>query len=178
MTLAEVLKQADYQTAGFFGGPLLHPTFGLNQGFITYQSCMTPILDDAGGEFIRKVSHKLSNISHSDITGPRTLEKFKSWLKTANDLPFFVFFHLWDVHYDYIPPRKYIDMFDPNYDGTINAKNFMWNKAICRNMPIRDLQHVIALYDAEIRFTDDILGKILALMCSISSYSGPGLLYN
>ena len=83
-------------------------------------------------------------------------------MKTADDNPFFLFLHMWDVHYDYIPPKKYIDMFDPNYAGTVNAKNFMWNEAIHHNMPKRDLQHVIALYDAEIRFTDDILGKIMA----------------
>lgn len=162
VTLAEVLKQAGYQTAGFFGGPLLHPAFGFNQGFTTYQSCMTPILANSSDEAIRKESHKLTNVSHSDITGPRMLEKFRSWLKTADEQPFFVFFHMWDVHYDYIPPQEYIDMFDSNYTGTVDAKNFMWSKEIHRNMPKRDLQHVIALYDAEIRFTDDILGKILA----------------
>ena len=47
VTLAEVLSQAGYQTAGFFGGPYLHPTFGLDQGFQTYQSCMTTLPDDA-----------------------------------------------------------------------------------------------------------------------------------
>jgi arylsulfatase A-like enzyme len=38
----------------------------------------------------------------------------------------------------------------------------MHNPRIHRGMPRRDLEHLVALYDAEIRFTDDILGEILA----------------
>ena len=43
VTLAEVLQDAGYQTAGFYGGPYLHPMFGLGQGFETYESCMSEI---------------------------------------------------------------------------------------------------------------------------------------
>ena len=53
-------------------------------------------------------------------------------------------------------------MFDPDYKGTISTQNFMSNRAIHPYMDQRDLQHVLALYDGEIRFTDDILGQILA----------------
>ncbi len=162
VTLAEVLCRAGYQTAGFFGGPYLHSAFGLGRGFTTYQSCMTALSDDASDEVVRRESRREVNVSHADITGPRTLEKFSSWLKMADERPMFVFLHMWDVHYDYIPPRQYVDMFDPDYTGSVNAKNFMRNNAVHANMSERDLQHVVALYDGEIRFTDDILAHILA----------------
>ena len=40
----------------------------------------------------------------------------------------------------------------------------MQNAAINAGMPARDLRHLIALYDAEIRFTDDTLGRLLSLL--------------
>jgi len=162
VTLAEVLGQAGYQTAGFFGGPYLHPAFGVGQGFETYESCMTKLPDDASERLVRAQSSIPDSVSHADITGPRTLKKFKHWLAKADERPMFVFLHFWDVHYDYIPPKKYIEMFDPDYKGQLSSVNFMRNPAIHRFMAPRDLQHLLALYDGEIRFTDDILGQILA----------------
>ncbi len=162
VTLAEVLDQAGYQTAGFFGGPYLHPAFGVGQGFQTYESCMTKVADNASDNAVRRESRNPVSASHADITGPRTLKKFKHWLAAkADERPMFVFLHFWDVHYDYIPPKKYIEMFDPDYKGQLSSVNFMRNPAIHRSMAPRDLQHVLALYDGEIRFTDDILGQIL-----------------
>lgn len=166
LTLAEVLLEEGYQTAGFYGGPYLHPAFGLDQGFETYQSCMTELPDDAEDENVRKNLRKHSRRSHVDITGPRTVEKFSSWLGTVSEKPLFAFLHMWDVHYDYIPPEKYIEMFDPEYKGKIDSSNFMQNDQINPFMSKRDMEHIIALYDGEIRFTDDMIGNILGVLQS------------
>ena len=160
VTLAEVLRAAGYQTCGFFGGPFLHPTFGLDRGFASYLNCMTTVSDDSPDDVFR--SYPAHAASHSDITGPRTLERFGAWLDAADERPMFVFLHLWDVHYDYIPPQHYVDMFDPDYRGSINAEHFNHNDSIRPDMEKRDLQHVIALYDGEIRFTDDMVRQFLA----------------
>lgn len=158
LTLAELLRDAGYQTAGFFGGPFLHPLFGLDQGFSTYLSCMTTIPDDAAEAVVREA---VQVTSHRDVTGPRTAKRFSAWLPSADDRPLFVFLHLWDVHYDYIPPQQYVDMFDPDYRGTVNAEQYNTNEMLRPDMPARDLAHIIALYDGEIRFTDDIIKQIL-----------------
>ena len=164
LTLAEVLSGAGYQTAGFFGGPLLHPTFGLSQGFGVYQSCMAALPDSASDEEVRHQSRRNDSIAHGEITGPRTVESLSTWLEGAGDAPIFVFLHLWDVHYDYIPPKEYVALFDPDYSGDTDARQFMLNEAIHVGMDPRDLQHVIALYDGEIRLTDDTIGQILDLL--------------
>ena len=166
-TLAETLVQAGYQTAGFFGGPYLHPAFGLGQGFQAYESCMTILPDNVEEKQIRREAKVPLNVWGSclaDVTGPRTLEKFSRWLEKADKRPMFVFLHLWDVHFDYIPPQKYIELFDPDYEGNLVVTNYMRNPAIAQGMTIRDLEHVRALYDGEIRFTDDILGEMLAAL--------------
>lgn len=163
-TLAEAFQAAGWQTAGFFGGPYLHPTFGLAQGFDVYQSCMTTLPDELEDEAVRDESRARKGRSHEDITGPRTLEEVERWSASAGDEPFFLFVHLWDVHYDFIAPPKYVELFDPGYTGRLTGVDFMGNNKIHKRMPPRELQHLKALYDAEIRYTDEILGKILTAL--------------
>ncbi len=161
-TLAETLSAGGYRTAGFYGGPYLHPTFGLGQGFETYQSCMTTIADGATGRDVRRFSRAPVGASHRDVTGPRTVEEVTRWLQQPGTGPFFLFVHLWDVHYDYIAPEEYALLFtDPAYDGDVDGRNFARIVRERRELTPEEREHVIALYDAEIRFTDDALGRIL-----------------
>ncbi|MBI5431490.1 MAG: sulfatase [Planctomycetes bacterium] len=164
VTLAESLKDAGYQTAGFFGGPYLHPIYGLSQGFDVYESCMTTIPADIDAMELRREVTKAVSPSHADITSPRTLERVTHWAERADARPFFAFVHLWDVHYDYIPPKEYVERFDPDYTGSLDARDYMGNPAIRPDMPARDLEHLLALYDGEIRFTDEHLGKIIEVL--------------
>ena len=168
VTLAEALGAAGYATAGFFGGPYLHPTFGLAQGFETYHSCMTGVGVDLSDGKIREQARAEHGPSHGDITGPRTREEVARWADTrasgTDRRPFFLFLHLWDVHFDYLPPPRYAKLFDPDYRGTLDGRDVMHDPRIHRGMSRRDLEHLEALYDGEIRFTDDILGEILAAL--------------
>jgi choline-sulfatase len=166
LTLAEVLRDAGYQTAGFYGGPYLHPVFGLGQGFDVYRSCMTRLDGDLSEAELRDGARKPIQASHADVTGPRTRDEFRSWLEAADERPAFVFLHLWDVHFDYIPPRRYVELFDPDYSGALDATSLMTNAGISADMDARDLEHLVALYDGEIRFTDDMLGEILTALGS------------
>lgn len=162
VTLAEVLREAGYHTAGFYGGPYLHPTFGLDQGFELWESCMTKLPEDLSGPAARRQARGGVDRAHADVTGPRTLEEVGRWLEEAGDSrPFFLFLHLWDVHYDYIPPERFVARFDPDYEGDLTSEDFARNPRIHADMPERDLEHLVALYDGEIRFTDHILGRIL-----------------
>ncbi|MCK6446801.1 MAG: sulfatase [Planctomycetes bacterium] len=163
VTLAELLADSGYQTAGFFGGPYLHPTYGLHQGFEHYQSCMTQLPDDLTGEAVRESSKQSLAASHRDVTSPRTVAEVRKWIEQADDRPFFAFVHLWDVHYDYLAHPGILELFDPDYQGSLDASAFLLNPAIKPDMDPRDLQHVIALYDNEIRFTDDHVKDLLAL---------------
>jgi arylsulfatase A-like enzyme len=164
-TLAELLRAQGYQTAGFFSGPFLHPSFGVAQGFETYVNCMSqnPV---RGG--LRDDLDAIHRNSHEDITGPKILAAVEDFLDQAEvqepHRPLFLFLHLWDVHYDYIPPPAFVEMFDPDYKGSIDGRNFFENADVRAEMSPRDLQHLLALYDGEIRFTDDILRQILAAL--------------
>jgi len=160
VTLAEVLWQQGYSTAGFVSGSYLAASYGFSQGFDHY--------DDYN---IVKSSNLLS---HRGATSPglyRVVEKWLGrWDQAGRARPFFVFLHMWDVHYDYTPPPPYDTMFDPDYEGMVTAENFLLGFQVHPDMDPRDLEHIIALYDGEIRFTDLYLGRVFDLLKQLGVY--------
>lgn len=161
VTAAEVFARQGWRTGGFFGGPYLHPDFGFGQGFETYQSCMTQVDDRLDPAAVRAGARARDGASHADVTGPRTVAEVTRWLATVGDDPIFLFVHLWDVHYDFRAPAQYVELFDPDYQGALTGVDFMGNPAIAPGMDERDYRHLMALYDAEIRFTDDTVAQLL-----------------
>lgn len=151
--LAEQLKSLGYRTAAFVSAPYLSSAYGFSRGFDLY--------DD------RTVSFASHRDSHRGTTSPVLNRAVEEWLRregASREPPFFLFVHYWDVHYDYSPPAPFDRMFDPDYPGSVTAEDFVRNPLINRNMPRRDLEHVIALYDGEIRFTDKYVGRLLDLL--------------
>lgn len=149
VTLAEVLHDDGYTTAGIVSGPFLSPIHGHSQGFDVYDA---------------EASAATNPDSHRSITSPELVRRASAWLDNwsrSDRRPFFLFLHMWDVHYDFIPPPPYDTLFDPDYEGSLDGRNFDRGGDIRAGMNRRDLDHLIALYDGEIRYTDEHLGKIL-----------------
>jgi arylsulfatase A-like enzyme len=141
VTLAELLREAGYQTAAFTDGGWLEKKFGLQQGFDVY--------DDQGG----------------GIT--KILPKVKKWLNKNKSKPFFIFLHCYDIHSPYNPPLPYNSLFhDFPYSGHIVPSNNNLLLANRNNLKITndDLQHFIALYDGGIRYTDEKIGEFLSYL--------------
>lgn len=163
-TLAEALQANGYRTGGFFTGPNLHPAFGFDHGFDVYEDATDSELPE---ELFARTTDDLNGLlevhvqSHSGITSPALTERGLAWLDEAADSgePFFLFMHYWDPHYNYEAPQEYRDRFDPHYDGPVDAEKFIYAYNI--RTP-RDVQHVRAMYDAEIRYTDDHIAKLIA----------------
>ena len=162
-TLAERLKESGYATVGLFSGPYLHPVFGLAQGFDEYIDCTSypGLTGQEAGTADTVDNAKVHEASHRDITNQKVYERVSTWLKANRHRPFFMFVHMWDVHFDFIPPPPYDRKFDPDYRGSVTGKDFLFNTAVNALMPRRDLEHLIALYDGEIAWTDEHIGRIL-----------------
>jgi len=159
-TLAEAFKRAGFQTAGFYAGPFLHPAFGLAQGFDAYHDCTSYsdlTIETFKGEFevVDLFKH-----AHADVTNPIVIREVNQWLDTHPDGPAFLFIHLWDVHYDYIPPPPYDTLFtDPSYAGEIDGRVGTFGRL--DKLSPEDVAHLVALYDGEIRWTDDAVAKLI-----------------
>jgi arylsulfatase A-like enzyme len=90
--------------------------------------------------------------------------------------PFFLFVHTYEVHGPYLPPREYREQFvDPEYAGriigdkeelmrvsgaTYAQQNTAYWDRVDPGSPA-DRKHLMDLYDAGIRYTDDSLGILL-----------------
>lgn len=162
-TLAERLKDVGYATAGFFSGPYLHPAFGLAQGFETYVDCMSyPEPNDQSADASGTAEDAASGETDGrDVTSPKIVEEVRGWLEDNTRRPFFMFVHMWDVHFDYTPPPPYDTRFDPDYTGKLTGVRFLSDPRINPEMPQRDLEHLLGLYDGEIAWTDEHFGQIV-----------------
>ncbi len=103
-TLAEVLSERGYWTAAFTDGGYAKAQFGLGQGFRTY-----PLnKGDLPGEHA-------SNLEEPSRLRPN-VERTLRWLDEAQDQPFFLFFHTYEIHGPYQPPAEYVQRFRPQWD--------------------------------------------------------------
>jgi arylsulfatase A-like enzyme len=71
---------------------------------------------------------------------------------------------MWDVHFDYIPPEPWRSMFDPGYTGKLDGRGIAGKRGFPPNASPRDVAHLLALYDGEVRYTDETIGEMLAML--------------
>ncbi len=150
-TLAEVLREDGYQTAGFVSGPFLRKPHNLDQGFEIY--------DDSP-------SSETQETAHGDITNPAIEQLLSRFLTDGRDKarPFFLFAYLWDPHYDYLPPAPYDTLFTPGDAEPFDVTRFEQNGLIRPGMTPGALDYLVSQYDGEIRCTDDLLGRLFDLL--------------
>lgn len=167
-TLAERLSAAGWRTRGFWSGPYLHPLFGFGRGFAgdDYEGLLPSTRYDSD-EFrssgkARLAPHTDENLqAHRASTAEALIDKALEFVDETADEPFFLFVHLFDVHYDYVAPESSWRPFAPDYDGPIDGLDFATDDTIRADMDPADLAQLLALYDGEIAFTDAQLGRLL-----------------
>lgn len=158
-TLAEILKDRGYATLAFTCGLDTAAVYGLDKGFDVYDAYSGP--QPVG--------------SLSDIM-PKVLEN----LKMNKDKKFFLFLQSYDVHPPYVHGAQ--DSFDQNYKGIFEAMPLDYNtfKKLKgrvfdfggRKVDItdRDLQHIIARYDDNIRYADSFVGVFINELKALKLY--------
>ena len=166
MHIADEFQRAGYQTGGFFSAPFLHPSWGFGTGFDTYVGA-APYLSAL--ETTRAITQPtpggMQAVHEQADTDKELSEKVidaaLAWLAEDDryEQPFFLFLHLWDPHYDYEPPAEYAEQFHPGYEGTVTGKGFYLPDTFYEG---DDLAHILALYDAEIRYTDDQMARLFS----------------
>ena len=140
-TLATLLGAAGYRTAAFTGGGQIAPEFGLDRGFEFYG------VNEGGPDFADAVSAGLE------------------WLSRDPDSPALLFLHTYQVHHPYLPDADLLPIFDDGYEGPLPneiSKDLLLS--INRGEVVldeRDLDHIEAAYDAEIRAVDEAFGELL-----------------
>ncbi len=154
-TLAEVLGAAGYRTAGVVGGPALSRELGMAQGFERYDDAL-----DGPGE---KVNGK-----RAEAVADRAI----AYLASFGEMPYFLFVNFFDPHAPYRPPPPYDRGLAPE-DGSSQSQLLLElvRQLDARAAPVPPdrlgereraaLDVLRAGYDAEIRYMDHHLGRLL-----------------
>ncbi len=112
VTLAEILKKQDYDTAAFIGAFVLDARFGLGQGFDYYDAEMRLATGVPFGHSPTALDLRPANV---------VTDAALKWLAARDtQRPFFAWVHYFDPHEPYDPPSPYAERFrDRPYDGEI-----------------------------------------------------------
>jgi arylsulfatase A-like enzyme len=141
-TLAQVLNDAGYQTAGIISAFPLAERFGYRRGFDFYDDDFAAA--DASIFLKEWEGHRLPEPSY-DRRGDATTSRAVRWLEAAaTGAPFFLWVHYYDPHEPYEPPLSYGDLF-----AASALAGPPW------------LARAVSDYDAEIRFADDQVGRLV-----------------
>ncbi len=141
-TIQEHLKSLGFVTAGFVANGYVSDKFGFRRGFDTWTN------------YVREGKRNRAQF---------VIEDAASWLqKKTDDKPFFLYVHTIDPHVPYIPPNKYLKMYDVGpYNGPVKgsatAKLAEQIKTHRVKLDDRDKMRFEALYDGEISYHDDQL---------------------
>ncbi len=141
ITLTEVLKENNYETAGFTGSVQVSRVYGFNRGFDTYQE---------------HYDEKFTNVAKFRDVAREGIE----WIRQRNK-PFFLFLHTYEIHHPYTPNETYAKQLDPHYNGSLGTNIILDIEKVNNgtiNLTKDDINHIISMYDAEIISADDGVG--------------------
>lgn len=153
--LAELLRDAGWETAGIVNDGQMQAHWGFARGFNLWEE--------------RKAMTPDGRIALEGRAGPIT-DRTITWVEehvTGKDSakPFFLFIHYFDAHDPYAPPPPYDTMFAPADDIPLDGEQtgellqvLRWTKE-----PLSDsrlLPKLISLYDGEIRYNDYHIGRL------------------
>jgi arylsulfatase A-like enzyme len=100
---------------------------------------------------------------HQDRKAKDVADRALDLLDRLGDKPFFIFLHFYDPHWHYDPPEQELRVFEPAaYKGSITGLWQDFKNRVPANTSPADMDHLLALYDGEIRYTDAHLGRVLA----------------
>jgi arylsulfatase A-like enzyme len=148
VTLPGLLAGRGYQCAAAVASSVLDRRFGLDRGFSEY-------LMPEGEELAADVQTRRAG---------ELLERIRE--------PFFLWLHYYDAHLDYVPPPAYRDGFGRDADAAryrgdpVAFRNEVTAPAEESGRRPTDVEARLAeaLYDGEIRFTDEQVGRLFGML--------------
>jgi len=170
-TVAEVLRQHGYATAGFVAN-LTYATAetGLNRGFIRYSDYqISPgqiFMQSSLGRFLagRRAFRRL--VGTDQLVGRRDADQvnqdFLGWLDGNGPRPFFAFLNYFDAHDPYLPPDEFFrKLTGHDRPGRLSPLRRLTVDQRRKGLRSADLSLEIDSYDAAIAYLDDSIGRLL-----------------
>jgi len=166
-TTAEYMLDSGYYTTAFVRNIFLHPEYNVDQGFIDYYHYPHPtkLVKSFGNALIRNISKILmisNQIQRTDVTTADITDMSINWLKNNRDKDFFLWIHYFDPHEPYAPPEKYMANNSEPPPRIGMQFDDLWkirDGSLAPNLEEREW--IKELYDAEVRYVDDNVGRLL-----------------
>ncbi|MFC6799891.1 sulfatase-like hydrolase/transferase [Haladaptatus sp. DYSN1] len=166
--LSELLSDVGFDTGGFSTMGNVSKSIGYGRGFDQY-------LDLYKDEKIVKKratksaeTEELDHETTDEIALPRAedlTEQLVDWIDCREN-DFFAFCWSIEPHIPYDPPKQYRMFVDSEYDGSVDGQR----DTLPEVKSEADLNHLKALYDGEIRYNDDEIGRIVSYLKDIGEY--------
>lgn len=170
-TLAEMLHDAGYETAGFVGAHVLERCYRIDQGFDVYGDAMedplrTDLPTPAPGEAPDRTRRWMEIMKKPfQRRGEVVVGEALGWLAGRDpSCPFFCWVHLFDPHLSYRPPAPWKSLYTTVYDGVVDGTGASFREAVAEaggEKRRADVRRMVALYDGEISYADYCLGRLL-----------------
>jgi len=184
-TIAEILRDAGYSTGGWSPNPYISQAYNYHRGFKTF---MDPENWSRASEKVRlrilktvrrwSGLHHLLRILNNNLLGGTfsfvqwdaelILDRVTEWIRDEKRVfPFFAWVHFNDVHHPWFPRKTYSAQLGAEYVSPRRAKSLV-NKLskdpdhVWRNITQDEMRVVIDLYDAAIRYTDEMIGRFIS----------------
>lgn len=146
VTLAEVLRDNGYATAGFTGNAGVSGVFGYDQGFEVYQ-------------------HEKETFGGLNQSIPRAL----AWLRANRHRKFFLFLHGYDAHGQSTPTHgldyRFVDHdYDRRYTGSEQEQEALREEGLQKgrlSLRPQDIRFWRAVYDEKIHCADALFSRFL-----------------
>ncbi len=133
-TMAEIFRDAGYDTFGVVTNPHLTDAMGFGQGFSDYLY----ISDDPRASYVNRIALRL--------------------LSKRSSRPFFLYLHYMDVHAPYDPPPPYKHMFTKFMNQSFAVYE---NGPYDKKLKIQQAAYTGAVYDGQVRYWDNRFKKFL-----------------
>jgi len=141
--LPEILAEHGYETTGVASWVYVSQIYGFERGFDVYRVLKDPVARDVVDAAIEQ-------------------------LRAKQGQKHFLFIHLLDPHWPYLPPDSFLERFGPRPRDISDLQDL-----IARAEPPpgqTETDEIIRLYDGEIAFTDQEVGRLFAELKSLGLY--------
>jgi arylsulfatase A-like enzyme len=173
--LAEHFRSYGYRTGAFVANQIVTRRNGYGQGFEAFFPPSPPWWTYHQLTAFERLASRVRKPA-SASQGWRINQEFLRWLKATPDQPHFAYLHYLDPHSPYEPPAEDLQAVAPDAPRgpadppRIRAYVNQIRDPTCRDweclesppsLPPEELAGMIARYDAEIRYTDRMIGALL-----------------
>lgn len=157
-SIVEQVSTTDIRTAAFHSNPYLSRPYGYARGFDTFYDSV-PLPSNRLSALLHRTWEKIRNRHYTRAT--EINDRALSWLDSEGEEPFFLWNHYMDVHGPYDPPEASSGFGTNLPEGRSAQRLYLQAKNRSSTISPAERQILIDLYDSEIRYVDNQIGKFL-----------------